>query len=77
VLEKNGEAKVRNEHVLDSKGEKRALLNNILRTKANWISHILRRNCLLHDAIEGQMAEVKGVRRRTQLLDETGEDIGR
>ena len=28
------------------------------------------RNCLLHDAIEGQMTEVKGVRRRTQLLDD-------
>jgi hypothetical protein len=33
--------------------------------------HILRRNCLLHDAIEGQMTEVKGVGRRgTQLLDD-------
>ena len=41
--------------------------------KVNWIGHILRRNCLLHDAIEGQMTEVKGVgrrRRRTQLLDD-------
>ena len=29
------------------------------------------RNCLLHDAIEGQMTKVKGVgRRRTQLLDD-------
>ena len=47
------------------------LLNNIVRRKANWIGHILRRNYLLHDAIEGQMTEVKGVgRRRTQLLDD-------
>ena len=61
--------KVTNEQVLDRIGEKRTLLNNILRRKANWIGHILRRNCL-HDAIEGQMTEVKGVgRRRTQLLD--------
>ena len=59
-----------NEQVLDRIGEKRTLLNNILRRKANCIGHILRRNCLLHDAIEGQMMEVKGVgRRRTQLLD--------
>ena len=52
-------------------GEKRTLLNNIIRRKVNWIGHILRRNCLLHDAIKGQMTEVKGVRRRrrTQLLD--------
>ena len=31
----------------------------------------MRINCLLHDAIEGQMTEVKGVgRRKTQLLDD-------
>ena len=52
-------------------GERRILLNNILPRKANWIGHILRRNCLLHDATEGQMTEEKGVgRRRTQLLDD-------
>ena len=51
------------------KGEKRTLLNNILRRKANSIDHILIKNCLLHDDLEGQMTEVKGVeRRRTQLL---------
>ena len=34
------------------------------------MSQILRINCFLHDAIERQMTEVKGVgRRRTQLLD--------
>ena len=33
------------------------------------MGHILRRNCLLRDAIEEQMTEVKGVGRRgTQLL---------
>ena len=53
--------KVTNEQVLDHMGEKRTLLNNILRRKANWIGHILRQNCLLHYAIEGQMTEVKGV----------------
>ena len=43
----------------------------MLLKKANWICRILRRNCLLHGAIEGQMTEVKGVgRRRTQLLDD-------
>ena len=56
--------KVTNEQVLDRIGDKRTLLNNILRRKANWIGHILRRNCLLHDAIEGQMKKVKGVGRR-------------
>ena len=62
--------KVINE-VLELIGEKRELLNNILRRKPNWVSHIVRRNCLLHDAIEGYMMEVKGVgRSRTQLLDD-------
>ena len=79
VLEENGEdkmsEKINNEQVLERIGENRTLLNNILRRKANSIGHILRRNCLLHDAIEGQMTEVKGVggrrrRRRTQLLDD-------
>ena len=52
-------------------GEKKTLLNNILRRKANWIGHIMRINCLLHDAIEAQMTEVKGEGcRRTQLLDD-------
>jgi hypothetical protein len=56
--------------VLEHIGEKMTLLNKILRRKAYGIGHILRRNCL-HDDIEGQMAEVKGIgRRRTQLLDD-------
>ena len=60
--------KITNE-VLERIGGKRTHLNNILHRKANCI--ILRSNCLLHDVIEGQMAEVKGVgRRRTQLLDD-------
>ena len=63
--------RVTNEEALDRIGEKRTLLNSILRRKANWFGHILRRNCL-HDAIEGHMTEVKGVRRRrrTHLLDD-------
>ena len=60
------------EKVLHRIGEKRTLLNNILRRKANWTDHILRRNRLIHDAIEAQMMEVKevGRRRRTQFLDD-------
>ena len=51
--------------------ERRGHLNDIIRIKANWIGHILRKNYLLHDAIEGQMTEVKAAGRRTaQLLDD-------
>ena len=49
----------------------RTLVNDILRRKFNYIGHIMKRNCLLHDAIEGQMTELKGVGRgSTQLIDD-------
>ena len=51
--------KVTNEEVLKCIGKKRTLLNNIMHRKANLVGHILRINCLLLDAIEGQMTEVK------------------
>ena len=64
--------KVSNEEVLKRIGEKRTLLNTVLRRKTNWIGHLLRRNCLLRDAIKGEMTEMKGVGRirRRQLLDD-------
>ena len=74
VLKDNGEdkmARVTNEQILERIGEKRTLLINILRRKAKRIGHVLRRNCPLHGAIEGQMPEVNGVgriRRRTSSL---------
>ena len=50
VLEENWEdkwpEKVTNEDVLERIGEKKTLLSNILDRKINWISHILKRNCL-------------------------------
>ena len=56
--------KITNEQILERIGEKGTLLNNILRRKVNWIGHIVRRNCLLHDAVEGQTMEEEGVGRR-------------
>ena len=62
--------KVTNEQFIERTREKRTLLNYTNRRKTNWIGHILRRNCLLHDATEGQMTEGKEVgRRRTRLID--------
>ena len=60
--------KVTNEQVLGRIGKKRTFLNNTVIRKTNWIGHILRRYCLLHDAIEGNMTEVKGVGKRRRLL---------
>ena len=39
---------VRNEEVLLRVNEQRNILHKIRKRKANWIGHILRRNCLLN-----------------------------
>ena len=46
---------VRNEDVLLSVKEERNTLHEISKWKANWIGHILHRNCLLHGVIEGKI----------------------
>ena len=62
---------VTNEEVLSRVNVKRSILDTVLRRKANWIGHILRRNCLLHDVIEGKLDETPGVgRRRIQMIDD-------
>ena len=39
--------------------------------KVNWIGHILRRNCLLKQVIEGKIkGEMEVARRRRNLLDD-------
>ena len=45
---------VRNEEVLLRVIEQRNILHEIRKRKANWIGHILRRNCLLKQVIEGK-----------------------
>ena len=44
---------VRNEDMLLTVNEKRNILHEIRKMKANWIGHTLRRNCLLKQVIEG------------------------
>ena len=66
---------VRNEEVLLQVNEQRNILHAIRKRKANWIGHILRRNCLLKQVIEGKIKgeiEVTGKqgRRRKKLLDD-------
>jgi len=46
---------VRNEDVLLWVKEQRNILHEIRKRKANWIGHILRRNCLLQRVIEGKI----------------------
>jgi hypothetical protein len=72
---------VRNEEVLLRVSEQRNILHEIRKRKANWIGHILRRNCLLKEVIEGKIngrIEVirRRGRRRKQLLDDLGDRRG-
>ena len=66
---------VRNEEVLLRVNEQRNILHEIRKRKANWISPILRRNCLLQQVIEGKIKDQIEVtrrrgRRRKKLLDD-------
>jgi hypothetical protein len=72
---------VRNEEVLLRVSEQRNILHEIRKWKANRIGHILRRNCLLKQVIEGKIQgqiEVKRRRgrRRKKLLDDPGDRRG-
>ena len=66
---------VRNKEVLLRINEQRNILHEIRKRKANWIGHILRRNCLLKEGTEGKIkGEMKVIRRqgrrRKKLLDD-------
>jgi ribosomal 50S subunit-associated protein YjgA (DUF615 family) len=65
---------VNNEGILYRIKEERITVHKIRRRKADWIGHILRRNCLLSHIIEGK---ISGTRRRgrirKQLLDDLEE----
>ena len=66
---------VRNEEVLLRVNKQRNILHEIRKRKANWIGHILRRNCLLEQVIEGKIKGQIEVtrrrgRRRKKLLDD-------
>jgi len=47
--------RVRYEEVFLTVKEQRNILHEISKRKANWIGHILRRNCLLKRVIEGKI----------------------
>jgi hypothetical protein len=82
VLEKDGEGQ------LDQSCEKRSIkgqegediLKTVKRRKANWIGHILRRNCLLRHVIERNMQRIEVTTRRggrrKNLLDDLNEKRG-
>jgi hypothetical protein len=72
---------VRNEDVLLRVNEQRNILQEISKRKANWIGHILRRDCLLQQVIDRkikggiEVTERRG-RRGRKLLDYLKETRG-
>ena len=61
--------------------KQRNILHEIRKRKANWIGHILRRNCLLQKVIEGKIKGTIEVtrgrgRRRKKLLDDLKDRTG-
>jgi hypothetical protein len=72
---------VRNEEVLLRVKEQRNILHETSKRKANWIGHILRRNYLIQQVIEGKIKEGmeetgRRGRRHRKLLDELKERRG-
>jgi hypothetical protein len=74
---------VRNDYVLLRVSEQRNILHEIRKRKANWIGHILHRNCVLKQVIEGSIKGQVEVtrrrgrrRRRKKLLDDLGDRRG-
>jgi len=66
---------VRNEEVLLRVNKQRNILHEIRKRKANWVGHILCRNCLPRQVIEGKIkGEIEVTRRRgrkrKKLLDD-------
>jgi len=72
---------VRNEEALLRVNEQRNFLHGIRKRKANWIGHILRRNCFLKQIIEGKIKGADKVkrrrgRRRKKLVDDLKDRTG-
>jgi hypothetical protein len=58
---------VRNKEVLLRVKQQRNILHEISKRKANWIGHILRRNCRLQEIIKGKIKGGIGVTRRQEI----------
>jgi hypothetical protein len=67
--------------VLQKVKNERYILYIMKRRKANWIGHILRRNCLIKDVIEGKiegrtLVTGRRIRGRKQIVDDLKERRG-
>ena len=63
---------VRNGGVLQRIKQERNILHTIKRRKANWIGHILRRNCILKHVTEGNIDGISDEKTRKKTYAATG-----
>jgi hypothetical protein len=68
--------RVRNEEILHRVKEERNIICTIKRRKASWIGHIVCKNCLLKQFIEGKIGGIRRGIRHKQLLDDLKETKG-
>ena len=67
---------VKSEEVLLRVNEQGNILHEIRKRKANWIGHILCRNCLLQQVIEGKIkGQIEVTRRRGRRLKKLLDDL--
>jgi hypothetical protein len=67
---------VRNEEVLHRVKEQRNIMHEISKWKANWIVHILHRNCFLQRVIEGKIkGGIEVTRRRGRRQRKLQDDL--
>ena len=65
----------KNVEVLERVGERRLLMNTIIKRKKNWIGHVLRGEGLMKEVMEGRLVGKRGRgRRRIGMLDSLQED---
>ena len=52
-------------------GEKRSMVETIVRKKKNWIEHIMRGDGLMKEVVEGKMEGKRGDRGRNKVQSST------
>jgi len=75
-MKNNCPYRVRNEEVLPGVKDERNILQKLNRRKANWIGHILHRNCFLKHVIEGKVeGRIKIMKRRGRRCTHLQDDL--
>jgi len=71
-----GQSKKCNEEVFNAVGDKISLVQTVIKRKKNWIGHVMRRDGLMKDVMEGGIGGKRGkgrprIRMFNELIDES------